>query len=116
MQIYEYIGTAVKDHRTSAGRTQQDLARAAGMNRSTLAMIETARQQVSLDQLIDLARALQVDYRDLLPPADYLAPTRHVRVTLDTMRDQAPTTAGLIERLKKAGTDHEPTSQQADSG
>jgi transcriptional regulator with XRE-family HTH domain len=117
MQIYEYIGTALRDRRTAAGRTQQELADAAGLKRSTLAMIETGRQQVSLDQLIDLSRALQIDYRELLPVPDYLVPARNVRVTLDTMHAQAPTTAGLIARLQqKTGTDHEPTSKSTDSG
>ncbi|MBB4637526.1 helix-turn-helix domain-containing protein [Longimicrobium terrae] len=117
MQIYEYIGTAVRDQRTATRRTQQELADLAGLKRSTLAMIETGRQQISLDQLIDLARALQIDYRDLLPAPDYFMPTRNVRVTLDTMHDQAPTTAGLIARLQQnADPSHEPANKAKDSG
>jgi transcriptional regulator with XRE-family HTH domain len=107
MQTYAYIGQAIRDRRTALGWSQQDLATSAGINRSSIAMIETARQQVSLDQLIDLARALRVDYRDLLPPPDYLAASPSVRVTAETVRDQAPTTAGVIERLQRTDLDHE---------
>lgn len=46
--------------------SQRDLARALGMAQSTLSRIERGERRVSVDQLIEIARALGVRPADML--------------------------------------------------
>lgn len=67
-----------EDHRTVIGQnvarqrkilrlTQEGLAEAAGLTRSTVASIEVGRQEITVSTLIALAGALLVPYTYLLP-------------------------------------------------
>src|SRR6266702_1242724 len=49
-----------------AGLTQREVAERAALGRPTLANIEKGRQRVLYHQLLDIARALGVDPRELL--------------------------------------------------
>ncbi|XVQ86421.1 helix-turn-helix domain-containing protein [Microbispora siamensis] len=64
---YRELGTQLALVRRSAGLTQREVAERAGVGRPTLANIEKGRQRVLYHQLLDIARALGVDARDLLP-------------------------------------------------
>ena len=56
-----------REHR---GMTQAALARAAGISKSYLSLIESGRKRGSLQVLERLARALRLDLDDLLPAAE----------------------------------------------
>ena len=52
--------------RKNKGLTQEDLAFEAGADRVTIARIETARQNLTFDMLISLAKALHIHPKELL--------------------------------------------------
>lgn len=55
----------VKTFRTELGLSQLELAKAIGVSRQTINMIENDKYNPSLDLCINLARALQTDLNSL---------------------------------------------------
>ena len=55
----------VKDYRLLLGISQLDLAKATGVSRQTINMIENNKYNPSLDLCINLAKALQTDLNSL---------------------------------------------------
>ena len=55
----------VKDYRLLLGISQLDLAKAIGVSRQTINMIENKKYNPSLDLCINLAKALQTDLNRL---------------------------------------------------
>ena len=55
----------VKDYRLLLGISQLDLAKAIGVSRQTINMIENKKYNPSLDLCINLAKALQTDLNSL---------------------------------------------------
>ncbi len=55
----------VKDYRLLLGISQLDLAKAIGVSRHTINMIENNKYNLSLDLCINLAKALQTDLNRL---------------------------------------------------
>ncbi|HEL1739918.1 helix-turn-helix transcriptional regulator [Streptococcus suis] len=55
----------VKDYRLLLGISQLDLAKAIGVSRQTINMIENNKYNPSLDLCINLAKALQTDLNNL---------------------------------------------------
>ncbi|HEM6096928.1 TPA: helix-turn-helix transcriptional regulator [Streptococcus suis] len=55
----------VKDHRLLLGISQLDLAKAIGVSRQTINMIENNKYNPSLDLCINLAKALQTNLNSL---------------------------------------------------
>lgn len=55
----------VKDYRLPLGISQLDLAKAIGVSRQTINMIENNKYNPSLDLCINLAKALQTDLNSL---------------------------------------------------
>ncbi|MBO7940729.1 helix-turn-helix transcriptional regulator [Streptomyces sp. S9] len=61
----EAFGQRVREHRLSAGLSQEELAEAAGIHRTYLSSLERGQRNVSLDNIIAVARALKVDVAQL---------------------------------------------------
>lgn len=59
--LSEQIGAFVKHHRLEQNKTQNEVARAAGMSRSTLSLLERG-ETVSLNTLLQALRALDLLY------------------------------------------------------
>lgn len=55
----------VKDYRLLLGISQMELAKAIGVSRQTINMIENNKYNPSLDLCINLAKALQTDLNSL---------------------------------------------------
>jgi len=55
--LTEYIGTFIKHHRLAQNKTQDDLATAAGISRSTLSLLERG-ETVTVATLIQVLRVL----------------------------------------------------------
>lgn len=55
------FGARVRDLRLSSGLSQEQLADAAGIHRTYLSSLERGQRNVSLDNIVALARALEVD-------------------------------------------------------
>jgi transcriptional regulator with XRE-family HTH domain len=64
------VGKAIARVRHERGMTQAGLAHAAGINPSTLALIETGKRGANVGTLLEIARGLEVDAGELLPKAD----------------------------------------------
>lgn len=60
------LSLRIRAARKGRGISQRDLARTLGMAQSTLSRIERGERRVSVDQLIEIARALGVRPADML--------------------------------------------------
>lgn len=76
--IYPALGERVSKHRRELKITQESLGGRVGMSRATIASIEAGRQRVTLDQLYQLASALELDDLSQLVPIDV---RRHAPLT-----------------------------------
>lgn len=56
----------LKHLRMAKNMSQDDLSFAAGISRSTIGMVETAKRDITLDKLSKLAKALDVEIYELL--------------------------------------------------
>ncbi|WP_171052816.1 helix-turn-helix domain-containing protein [Streptomyces marianii] len=61
------FGRRLREVRERAGLTQTAAAKAAGLDRSFYAEVESARHSVSVDRLYAIADALGVSVHELLP-------------------------------------------------
>ena len=68
-ELYTALGGIIRGRRAHVGMTQDELARQVGMTRTSITNIERGKQKVQLDTLYDIAAALEVPARDLLPSA-----------------------------------------------
>ena len=59
--MYEALGQRISKRRKSLGLTQEMLGERADISRASVASIEAGRQRISLDQLYDLASALELE-------------------------------------------------------
>jgi len=64
--ILKKFARRLKYLRTSKNMTQDDLSFEAGISRSTIAMLETAKRDITLDKLEKLSRALDVKIYEML--------------------------------------------------
>ena len=77
------FGRRVRSLREEQGHSLRGFARTTGINRSHLSDIELGRVNVTLETLMCLAYALEVDVAELLRPLDsrrdlYLLPKNHL--------------------------------------
>ncbi|MFW5968009.1 MAG: helix-turn-helix domain-containing protein [Persicimonas sp.] len=68
--IRREVGANVRRFRYEREWSQSQLAKSAGLNRSYLSMVENGRRNISLDNLVSLALALQVEPSELLVKVD----------------------------------------------
>lgn len=73
------LGRNISYYRKLSGLTQQQLADAIGLTRSSIANIEVGRQETSVTHLLDIARGLRI-------PAALLLPTEETETTADAER------------------------------
>lgn len=88
--LYMELGRRVRDYRKAVrGRmSQEELAKACGMNRATIAAIEAGRQSVALHQIFRIAEALDVRPSALIPP-DTHAEVKHMLSRISSDADSA---------------------------
>lgn len=65
--LYKAIGAAIKKARNDLGVSQEDLATAVRLTRTSITNLESGKQQVPLHTLYEVAAAVGRDLRDLLP-------------------------------------------------
>lgn len=63
---YKRIGLNILYYRRAKGWTQEMLARKSGVSRSRISDIERGKEAFKIDSLMMIAKALEVDYRELL--------------------------------------------------
>src|SRR5579863_3338083 len=66
--FYETLGQRLREARRSAKLTQDDLARAVGISRTSITNIETGRQPLYVHVLMRIAEILGKSATDLMPP------------------------------------------------
>ncbi len=60
------VGNRIKSLRKKRGLSQEDLACDADISRSTISMIETAQNDITLSKIKKIAKALEVEPYELL--------------------------------------------------
>ncbi len=66
-ELYKVIGELVRTARERAGWTQNDLARLAGLTRTSITNLESGNQKLRVHTLFNIAQALGVSPETLLP-------------------------------------------------
>ncbi|USQ80112.1 helix-turn-helix domain-containing protein [Ornithinimicrobium faecis] len=61
------FATQLRAVRLDRGLTQEAVAHAAGLDRSFYVEVETGKHSIALDRVFDLAEALQVSAKQLVP-------------------------------------------------
>lgn len=69
-RLYQEFGQLLREARTAADLTQQEVAARVGLTRTSITNIERGSQHISLHQLFLLANAVGRDPTDLLPSGD----------------------------------------------
>jgi len=69
-QLHREVGELVRQARRSAGLTQEQLASALALERTTITNIEAGKQSISILQLYGIARVLGTRPEALLPHFD----------------------------------------------
>ena len=65
--LYLAIGLSIKHARAATDLTQEELAKAVGVLRTSITNIEAGRQRLPIDLLYDIADVLGVEAASLLP-------------------------------------------------
>jgi transcriptional regulator with XRE-family HTH domain len=65
--FYKQLGSNVRNNRKRLGLSQDELARAVGLTRTSLTNIENGRQHPPLHTFYDIVEQLNVDTSELLP-------------------------------------------------
>ncbi|ONK09412.1 helix-turn-helix transcriptional regulator [Streptomyces sp. MP131-18] len=68
------VGTRIREARLRANCTQERLDDLTGIDRKTISRVENGHTTLTIDQLLDVADALGVSPRDLLPERPPSAP------------------------------------------
>ena len=66
------IGNKIRELRTSKGYSQEEIADKSNMGRTYMGRVERGEQNISIQNLIQIAFALKVDISDLIPPLSKL--------------------------------------------
>lgn len=65
-KILQAIGHKILERRKELGLTQEDLAYSADVDRTYIGYLENGKNNVSIIMLYKIAKALQIDIKDLL--------------------------------------------------
>jgi len=97
MRLYRQLGKAIAKRRDDIGLKQQEVAKAIGLARASLANIENGRQRILVHQLFRLVTALKLNsITELVPPTwefddDEEAPRLKMRVNAGGQNTEAVT-------------------------
>lgn len=69
VRFHILLGQMIRERREQLGLTQEQVAKALALSRTSIVNIEKGRQRIIAFQLVSLAGALRCEVADLLPPA-----------------------------------------------
>lgn len=72
--IYTFIGSRIKQFRTTQNMSQDELASRSSLKRPSIVLIEKGRQKLPIDRLFVIAKALKVEPAQLLPSLNDIYP------------------------------------------
>jgi two-component system, response regulator len=109
--VKSQFGTVVKSRRSRLGISQEVLAERAGLHRTYVSDVERGERNISLENIVKLARALEISVSQLLSskdrrfPADPLAdpPSADDLVEILFVEDRADDVAMTLEAFQSAG-------------
>ena len=115
-EIEQLVRTRLRSLRTTLGLSLDEVATRTNLSASTISRIETGKRTISLDVLVPLARALQVDLDSLLDSANdddvVIRPTASARGGgVTTWMLSRPTGNTLAMKMRLEPTDRTPTQQ-----
>ncbi len=67
-RLYSQIGSRIRDARKAKGLSQENLAKEVALERPSIVLIESGRQKLPIDRLYTIAKALEIQLQELLPP------------------------------------------------
>lgn len=65
--VQQWMGKKIKARRKYLGMTQLEFSEILSLTRTSVSNIETGRQNIGIDRLVEIADALRCDLADLLP-------------------------------------------------
>lgn len=97
LALYALLGARLREIRHTRGLTQEQLAEAVGILRTSVANIEAGRQKAPLHVLYNLCQELGVELSMILPTCG------DVGERLLIAQDMPPKAAAVLERLLRKG-------------
>lgn len=98
--LYRQIGARIKQRRTEIDMTQDELAEAIGLLRTSVANIESGRQRAPVHVLYNVSAALRTQIEAILPSAKEISEQQMVRIQIEgVVKDVPPKAAELLQRL-----------------
>lgn len=99
--FHEQLGRRIRSAR-GGKMTQEQLADRVGLSRTAITNIECGRQRLLVDQLIEIADALDVPAADLLPSRDSIRQAPSAPTSTPTIAE-LPTVARYIRSVTRGG-------------
>lgn len=88
--LLEQIGQFVQSHRLNQNKSQDQLAEAAGMSRSTLSLLERG-EKVRIDSLIQVLRVLDLLYiMDIFKVKEQISPLEYAKLQKKQRKQASP--------------------------
>ena len=88
--IMETIGNFIQSHRLNQNKSQDQVATAAGISRSTLSLLERG-EKVRIDSLIQVLRVLNLLYiMDVFKIQDQISPIEYARLKKKQRKQASP--------------------------
>ncbi len=98
--LYHLIGTTIKQQRRKADMTQEQLADAVGVLRTSITNIEAGRQKPPLHLLYEVCIALGVEVATILPTNATVSQPTTKSVSIDgVIKEVPPKTAEFLKQL-----------------
>lgn len=110
--FYELVGRRLRKRRLELSLTQEDVTSRLGIERTTLAHIEAARQKPSLWQCVLLCGELQLSLAEILPDelptAAYNSPSSSQRLEMEIVgaeRSLTPALSAVLREIQSSGAE-----------
>ena len=98
--LYNLIGTNIKQHRRKADMTQEQLADAVGVLRTSITNIEAGRQKLPLHVLYEICFALGVEISTILPTNAAVSQPTTMSISIDgVIKEVPPKAAEFLKQL-----------------
>lgn len=104
-RFYKHVGEKIRAAR-GKGLSQEALAAAVGLTRTSISNIEKGRQRLLLHTLVDLAATLKVTPASLLPDRNMLATAAGMEALAGLPEKERTFIEAAIGIVKREGRDH----------
>ncbi len=98
--LMETIGNFIQSHRLNQNKSQDQVATAAGISRSTLSLLERG-EKVRIDSLIQVLRVLDLLYiMDVFKTQDQISPIEYAKLKKKQRKQASPKKSNNIDKEK----------------